>query len=138
MDYIEFIKYNINKLVTLKLIKGVQISELVNNIYSESYNNINIYKKNEEVFVEISFNESNSKIYMTYVYNNDKDLVRIIEQTNNKTVELWSRKSRVEEIIHEINFYLNKVNDISLRTKIISGLSEEIKEELVYANISII
>lgn len=138
MDYQKVINFKLNTLIDLMLTKGVSPSELADNIFDEDYLSISFSKTNEYIVGKLNFfdkGEVLQNIYMLYTYSKDKRLVQIEEIVNGDKHLLWSRRSREEELITELLYFMNCCYNAQQIDEFISSLPEELKDIVVkYAN----
>lgn len=134
MDYQEVIEYKIKTLIDLMMTDGVSPSELSDNIFEENYINISFDKRDSYIIGRLCFYENEEilqNIQMIYTYTIEKKLIKIEEKVNGITQLLWDRKSREEDLIHELLFFVNKCYDSSQAEKFIMTLPEELKEKVM-------
>lgn len=90
----------IQGLLNLHLTKGVQPSDLSDNLFDQEYTDFNIKKKNDALTLDLSYMEETDyhpqKVSMRYTYNLDRYLV-LIEQKigTGKFTTQWCRSSAV-------------------------------------------
>lgn len=115
----------IDKLINLRLNKGIQPFELMTNIKDKEYLSISAKNKKEyiECIVEFydtgTFNNEKEKYKYKYIYNNDMFLQEIIEKTKKNTFVLWNRLKEEEKLIGDIKNESN--NNIKLVKSIIDS-----------------
>lgn len=101
------IKDVIEKLATFCLVKGVQPDELVTAIFEGEYDSIETQKKDNSVYVIVTYRESvdddENIIKMKYTYNTDKQLQRVEQKINTGVYKTqWDRESKIELILNEL------------------------------------
>lgn len=102
MDVHSNLKQELDHLITLMMTLGVQPSELADNIFLESYSQLNFYKKNSYIIADISFEENNSLTTLRYFYNQNKELFKIEELSFNGTILQWDRDIDKLELLNKI------------------------------------
>lgn len=108
----------IDKLIKLRLDKGIQPFELMTNIENKEYSSISA--KNKEKFIECivefydtgTFDNKKEKYKYIYIYNNEMFLQEIIEESKRSTVLVWSRVEEEKTLIYNIK--LESGNDKKL------------------------
>lgn len=102
----------VDKIIALKLTKGIQPSELADSIFEKEYSEIS-FKKND-IFYEaiVKFQDivgsEVSNITMKYIYDNDKYLLRIEEKINNKRYTVaWSRENIMRSLCNKLKSEVN-------------------------------
>ncbi len=126
MDYKELINYNIEKLTSIYLNEGVQINELIDNIFNDIYTELRVYKEKKFVILELNFIEE-KKIRMNYVYE-EKCLVRVEEINNEIKTILWDRDARLKDLLYNIRSYMKSMCSEQEINKIMDTLPDELKE----------
>lgn len=102
------IKEVIERLAAFCLVKGVQPDELVTAIFEGEYDSIETLKKDDGVYVIVSYNEfiddDKHIIKMKYTYNIERQLQRIEQKINakNYTVQ-WDREKKIDHIVLELS-----------------------------------
>lgn len=108
----------VDKLITLRLSKGIQPFELMTNIKDKEYLSISAINKEKsiECIVEFydtgTFDNRKEKYSYIYVYNNEMFLQEITEKTKRNTFIVWSRLKEEEKFISDIRIESN--NDMKL------------------------
>ncbi|UDQ96837.1 hypothetical protein AAEX28_07200 [Lentisphaerota bacterium WC36G] len=136
---LEKIKEKIQKLINLRMSKGIQLEQLVGAIFDKEYIQIITKKKENEIVCEILFketiNEKNNLITITYYYDLNKNLIRISEFINGKTTVIFNKtqteKKLLNEVIEllkqrskkELDYFFN-----SLPADLISHLKQEVEK----------
>ena len=126
MDYKELINYNIEALTSIYLNEGVQINELIDNIFNDIYTELRVYKEKKFVILELNFIEE-TKLRMNYVYE-EKCLVRVEEINNEIKTILWDRDARLKDLLYNIRSYMKNMCSEQEINKIIDTLPDELKE----------
>jgi hypothetical protein len=113
------------------LTKGVQPSEIADAIYEKAYCSIEMSKKSDSIQMIVSFQdedeEVSSKIKMRYIYNFEKNLVRIEQKVNGLSYKIqWDRSSALELMISQLETELLQINDQSLVSQVLDTLPKEI------------
>lgn len=131
------IKDKIDRLVALSLNPGVQIEELVSNIYEYSYKNISISKDNSVITLELLFEEDDIekprqkyKVKYLYTYSYNKVLLKIDCIIENHKKNEWDR-SQVE--LNTINEIIDLLKNNSLDkhvNKFIKSLPAKLQSEI--------
>lgn len=106
MNIKETIKRKIDTLIALEMTKGVQPSELADNIFLEDYVEFNLYKKDKNIFGEITFieehAESSFKVKLVYIYDQNKELIKIEENILKQVTTIWDRESQEKLLVNQI------------------------------------
>lgn len=96
------IDYKMKKIINLAISKGVQPEELMENIWNKQYKSINVYKDKKNIICKLIFLENRKEIEMHYVYNKEKELIKIIEIINNKSLIFWDKDIKLQELIDDV------------------------------------
>lgn len=94
----------ISRLLSLHLTKGVQPSDLVENLFDNEYTGFNIQKKNNALILDLvyleSIEEDSQKITMRYEYTHDRYLLVIKQKIgSNKFTVQWCRSEAIKAAI---------------------------------------
>lgn len=97
----------IQNLLNLHLARGVQPSELVDNLFDSEYIDFSLKKKNSSLVLELSYveelEECSQKIFMRYTYSAEKYLNRIEQKiSSGKFSTQWCRNEEVTKAIAAI------------------------------------
>ncbi|WP_338803562.1 hypothetical protein WDV76_15860 [Xenorhabdus griffiniae] len=101
------IKKVIDKMIAFCLTKGVQPDELVTAIFENEYDSIETLKKNNYIDVIVTYRDyeehGESIIKMKYIYNADRQLLRIEQKINTSNYRVqWDRETALELILKEL------------------------------------
>lgn len=106
MDMPEVVKSKIDRLINIRLTKGVQPSDLANNIYLNNYEKLNFYKIEDKVIGELTFKEKIDDNFINttlrYIYNKQNVLLRIEEQIYDNIRIEWDRDIIESNLINDI------------------------------------
>ncbi|MBZ9534534.1 hypothetical protein HUN92_03835 [Bacillus firmus] len=123
------IKAKLDNLIKLLLIKGIQPSELADNIFLSDYKSITFGKQNGYVVGELIFEEEISGIQtdvkLKYFYN-EKTIYRIEEEIFEKTTILWDREQKESDLVIEIVQLLKQHFTLRNVSQFISSLPKEL------------
>lgn len=101
-----FLKRKLDDLIVLMLTKGVQPSELADNIFLDCYVKVSYEKTAEGVIGELVFLDETAgdfdKAVMRYHYDNERNIKRIEEESGGQVKTLWDRSFKETQIINEI------------------------------------
>lgn len=131
---------SINRLLSLYLTKGVQPSDLVENLYDSEYTDFSINKKNKSLLLELAYIESteegSQKITMKYEYDSERYLLVIKQKINSQRFSTqWCRSRALKMAISD---FRTAVTRVGLSTKeaekilltLPSQLMSQVKAEL--------
>lgn len=128
----------VDRLVGLSLNNGVQLEDLVQNIYEMPYESVNVCKNNNQIQAVLLFKEqdeckcgkTNEVIYI-YSYSLDKVLLRVESIINNcKNLE-WDRHQIETDLISEI-IDLLKSNHLECElNRFIKSLPSNLKRKIM-------
>lgn len=99
MSVRELVFDRLNVLTNIMLTKGVQPSDLADNIFLNEYISISLYKTNNSILCKI---ELVNNIFLHYRYTIDRELLSICEIINGVTQTLWDRETRECELLEDI------------------------------------
>lgn len=102
---IEDIDKKLNKLIKLYMTKGVQPSELADNIFLSNYKRISFTKQNDSVVGELLFEEETGSIKFDVVlryYFQGNTVNAIQEESIHGINEIWNREAKETDLINEI------------------------------------
>lgn len=125
-----------NKIISLCLVQGVQPDGLITAIFEKEYTNIETYKEDDLVFLVLTFldtyEDETSIIKMKYVYSKTRKLLSIYQKIDSSEYkEQWSRAELLNTLINELN--IPNVMKIKLKHKVASiiGYHRRIKNEYI-------
>ncbi|MBY8946314.1 hypothetical protein J1G35_10595 [Pseudomonas sp. SH10-3B] len=127
----------IQGLLNLHLTKGVQPSDLSNNLFDQEYVDFNIKKKNGALILDLSYMEETDelpqKISMRYTYNSDRYLVLIEQKIGTKKFNVqWCRLSAVAIAIRNVTDILAGAGiSPAVIGSILETLPNDLKESIV-------
>lgn len=133
MNYQNVIDYKIQMLIDLMLTDGVSPCELSDNIFEEKYISISFSKINGYIVGKLNFYENENvlqNVQMIYTYSKDKVLMKIEEEVSGKKQLLWDRKSREEDLMEEILYYLKHCYNQKQIDKFIMSLPKNLKDRI--------
>lgn len=109
---LESIKILVDELSTLHVTRGVQPSELIDNLFEEDYVESSARKTSQGLVFELTFQEaddegSSSKVSMRYTYNDNRHLVLIEQKVGAKRFcTQWDRACAVQERLDKLEALL--------------------------------
>lgn len=126
----------IQGLLSLHLTKGVQPSDLSDNLFDTEYTDLNLKKKNGLLILDLSYmeetDESPQKVSMRYTYNSDRYLL-LIEQKigSGKLHTQWCRNTAITTALRNTASALADagVSPESIGT-ILKTLPDDLKESI--------
>lgn len=97
---------SINRLLSLYLTKGVQPSDLVENLYDSEYTDFSIHKKNKSLILELAYlentEEGSQKIIMKYEYDSERYLLAVKQKINSQRLSIqWCRSRALKMAISD-------------------------------------
>ncbi|RZI25115.1 MULTISPECIES: hypothetical protein [Pseudomonas] len=110
---LETIKTLVDELTTLHVTRGVQPSELVDNLFEDEYVESSARKTSAGLIFELTFTEtaeeeSSSKVTMRYTYDRNRHLVRVEQKVATKRFCVqWDRARAVQERIEKLEVLLS-------------------------------
>lgn len=134
MNFQKVINFKLDMLIKLMLTNGVSPSELSDNIFNEDYISISFSKSNEFIVGKLNFYDNGNilqNVHMVYIYSKDRRLIRIEEIENDSKKILWDRKSREEELIEEILYFMKFCYDGKQINEFIFSLPENLKNKIM-------
>lgn len=133
MNVSKIIESKIDRLINLRLTKGVQPEDLANNIYLNDYKKICFYKSNGYIIGELNFTEiiNNNTIetILRYVYDEDTFLLRIEEEINNEIKIEWDRDISESILINDIVEFMNQ-ESLECAGRFIESLPQDLKGKI--------
>ena len=134
MNPYEVIQSKIDRLITIRLTKGVQPEDLADNIYLNDYKKICFYKEENFIIGELTFEEKlNDEVVDTtlrYVYSEDKFILRIEEQIGNDVRIEWDRNTIECTLIDDIIDILKTKFSDECSRKFINLLPDDLKAKV--------
>lgn len=133
---LESIKMLVDELSTLHVTRGVQPSELIDNLFEDDYVESSARKNSQGIVFELSFLEPDdnglpSKVGMRYTYDWSRNLVLVEQKVAAKRFSIqWDRAYAVQERLGKIEALLG---DELPREKVAAILSTIPKDYLVLA-----
>jgi len=127
----------IQGLLNLHLTKGVQPSDLSNNLFDQEYVDFNIKKKNGALILDLSYMEETDelpqKISMRYTYNSDRYLVLIEQKIGTRKFNVqWCRISAVAIATRNVTDVLASAGiSPTVIGAILETLPNDLKESIV-------
>ncbi|PKL00084.1 MAG: hypothetical protein CVV56_08190 [Tenericutes bacterium HGW-Tenericutes-1] len=110
MDISKMILSKVKRLAWIADNDGVLPSGLVDNVFLDAYESMSIKKENNQLFVELVFEEQvdDERITtkMIYTYSLNKKLLRIEEVGNMGNIIEWDRDIIINELIEDIMDYI--------------------------------
>ncbi|CAB5592102.1 hypothetical protein N5D79_17165 [Pseudomonas sp. GD03817] len=110
---LETIKTLVDELTTLHVTRGVQPSELVDNLFEDDYVESSARKTSAGLIFELTFTESveeelSSKVTMRYTYDHNRHLVLVEQKVAAKRFSVqWDRARAVQERIEKLEALLS-------------------------------
>lgn len=110
---LETIKTLVDELTTLHVTRGVQPSELVDNLFEDEYVESSARKTSAGLIFELTFTESveeesPSKVTMRYTYDRNRHLVLVEQKVAAKRFSVqWDRARAVQERIGKLEALLS-------------------------------
>ncbi|ANC79906.1 TPA: hypothetical protein ACNV18_000088 [Pseudomonas putida] len=110
---LESIKTLVDELTTLHVTRGVQPSELVDNLFEEDYVESSARKTSQGLVFELTFQEtdddgSSSKVTMRYTYDLNRHLVLVEQKVAAKRFAIqWDRTRAVQERLAKLEALLS-------------------------------
>lgn len=133
---LESIKMLVDELSTLHVTRGVQPSELIDNLFEDDYVESSARKNSQGIVFELNFLEPDdnglpSKVGMRYTYDWSRNLVLVEQKVAAKRFSIqWDRAYAVQERLGKIEALLG---DELPREKVAAILSTIPKDYLVLA-----
>ncbi|MFG0268687.1 hypothetical protein [Pseudomonas sp. zjy_14] len=109
---LESIKMLVDELSTLHVTRGVQPSELIDNLFEDDYVESSARKTSQGLVFELTFLEtdddgSSSKVTMRYTYDLDRHLVLVEQKVAAKRFSIqWDRARAVQERLGKLEALL--------------------------------
>lgn len=123
----------IQALLDLHLTKGVQPSDLADNIFDNEYSNFFIEKKGKQLLLTCSFVEdmgnATQTVTMRYAYDQNRYLTRIDQKIGSKRFSTqWCRETKLKAALEQLSRALKSAG-LSQRqiSKVLSTLPPDIK-----------
>lgn len=110
---LESIKSLVDELTTLHVTRGVQPSELIDNLFEDEYVESSARKNSDGLIFELTFTESveeeaPSKVTMRYTYDRNRHLVLVEQKVAAKRFSVqWDRARAVQERIEKLEVLLS-------------------------------
>lgn len=111
---LESIKMLVDELSTLHVTRGVQPSELIDNLFEDDYVESSARKTSQGLVFELTFQEtdddgSSSKITMRYTYDHSRHLVLVEQKVAAKRFNTqWNRAHAVQERLGKLEALLDE------------------------------
>lgn len=109
---LESIKILVDELSTLHVTRGVQPSELIDNLFEDDYVESSTRKTSQGLVFELTFQETDdegslSKVTMRYTYDFDRHLVLVEQKVAAKRFSIqWDRAGAVQERLGKLEALL--------------------------------
>lgn len=109
---LESIKMLVDELTTLHVTRGIQPSELVDNLFEDDYVESSARKTSESLIFELTFLESDegdspSKVTMRYTYDRNRHLILVEQKVAAKKFSIqWDRSRAVQERLGKLEALL--------------------------------
>ena len=138
----DLVQRKINSLIKLMLTKGIQPSELADNVFLNDYKSIVFNKQNGCVIGELIFEELYGQVQtdvkLRYLYDSKKTVFRIEEELFGVITVLWDRTQKETDLINEIVHLLTESVPSNKVSEFISNLPKELSDkiQLLYGNIA--
>ncbi|TKJ63028.1 hypothetical protein PspCFBP13506_11630 [Pseudomonas sp. CFBP13506] len=108
---LESIKLLVDELTTLHISRGVQPSDLVDNLFEDAYVESASRKTSNGVVFEITFLETDEndcpvKVAMRYTYDSSRNLVLIEQKVAKKYAIQWDRAASIRQRVERLEAML--------------------------------
>ncbi|WP_313295052.1 hypothetical protein [Pseudomonas sp.] len=110
---LEIIKTLVDELTTLHVTRGVQPSDLIDNLYEDDYVESSARKTSDGLIFEITYQEADeegtlAKVTMRYTYDRSRHLVLVEQKLTAKRFSIqWDRTQAVQERIAKLESMLS-------------------------------
>jgi len=110
---LESIKSLVDELTTLHLTRGVQPSELIDNLFEDDYVESSARKTSDGLIFELTFTESveeeaSSTVTMRYTYDRHRHLLLVEQKVAAKRFSVqWDRAQAIQERIEKLEALLS-------------------------------
>lgn len=108
---LESIKLLVDELTTLHISRGVQPSDLIDNLFEDAYVESASRKTSNGVIFEITFLETDEndcpvKVAMRYTYDSSRNLVLIEQKVAKKYAVQWDRAASIRQRVERLEAML--------------------------------
>ncbi|HCL3347902.1 MULTISPECIES: hypothetical protein [Pseudomonas] len=108
---LESIKLLVDELTTLHISRGVQPSDLIDNLFEDTYVESASRKTSNGVIFEITFLETDEndcpvKVAMRYTYDSSRNLVLIEQKVAKKYAIQWDRAASIRQRVERLEAML--------------------------------
>ncbi|MCO5364570.1 hypothetical protein [Pseudomonas alliivorans] len=109
---LESIKILVDELSTLHVTRGVQPSELIDNLFEDDYVESSARKTSQGLVFELTFQEedddgASSKVSMRYTYDKNRHLLYVEQKVGAKRFSIqWDRAHSVQERLDKLEVLL--------------------------------
>jgi len=109
---LESIKSLVDELTTLHITRGVQPSELIDNLFEDDYVDSSAQKTVQGLVFELTFQDSDddgspSKVTMRYTYDHSRHLMLVEQKVSAKRYSIqWDRVRAVQERLQKLEAML--------------------------------
>lgn len=108
---LESIKLLVDELTTLHISRGVQPSDLIDNLFEDAYVESASRKTSNGVIFEIAFLETDEndcpvKVAMRYTYDSSRNLVLIEQKVAKKYAIQWDRAASIRQRVERLEAML--------------------------------
>lgn len=128
---LQSIKILVDELSTLHVTRGVQPSELIDNLFEEDYVESSARKTSQGLVFELTFREANddgapSKVIMRYTYDLNRHLLLVEQKVATKRFSVqWDRAHAVKERLDKLNTLLADQLPRETVTEILATMPED-------------
>lgn len=128
---LESIKMLVDELSTLHVTRGVQPSELIDNLFEKDYVESSARKTSQGLVFELTFQEadddgSSSKVTMRYTYDLSRNLVLVEQKVAAKRFSIqWDRARAVQERLGKLEALLAERLPLEKVGTILSTMPED-------------
>ena len=120
-------------LLDLHLTRGVQPSELADNLFDVEYTDYSLKKRGLTLILELSYQEEledfSQNICMRYTYDMERYLVRIEQRVGSSKFSVqWCRSTAIAKAVADVTRYLTSAG---LSAKAISAVLDTLPKDLI-------
>ncbi|TXL61099.1 hypothetical protein FHP05_13520 [Cerasibacillus terrae] len=129
----EDIDKKLNKLIKLYMTKGVQPSELADNIFLSHYKRISFTKRDNSIVGELLFEEELGSVKFDVIlrYYFQGNTVNVIQEESIHGInEIWNRETKETDLINEIVELMRKYYKPGNITRFINSLPNDLATKL--------
>lgn len=128
---LESIKLLVDELTTLHISRGVQPSDLIDNLFEDAYVESASRKTSNGVIFEITFLETDEndcpvKVAMRYTYDSSRNLVLIEQKVAKKYAIQWDRAASIRQRVERLEAMLATSLPQEKVTAILSTIPDDV------------